>query len=99
MPAQLKRINESIMSNKRLKPIDFKKPEAISTLIEDTINQIRFADEDVVMDLKKANTIAVLTGKLIQYKKILMSEQGDAKSPMPTFEVKLTSNDGGDKAP
>ena len=54
---------------KLLPHISLKENEAINTLIEDTINRIRYVDDEGQMDIRTANTIANLASKLIDFHK------------------------------
>ena len=54
-----------------IKEIDLTTPEKILELISDTINRVRKVDKNGCLDVKTANCIAILSGKLMEAQKLV----------------------------
>ncbi|HBG81253.1 TPA: hypothetical protein DDW69_00235 [candidate division CPR2 bacterium] len=54
-----------------LDPLDLSSPELVFTLLTDTINRVRQVDENGCMDVKIANCLAILAGKMLEAKKVI----------------------------
>lgn len=64
----------------QLDPMPVEDADGAIYLLEDTINRIRIARADGTMDLKTANSIGFLTGKLLECRKNALFEESILKT-------------------
>lgn len=56
-------------------PLDLSTPKTLLPLLADTINRVRKVEPDGSLDVKRANSIAILASKMIEAQKMLILEE------------------------
>jgi hypothetical protein len=56
-------------------PLDLTTPKALLPLLADTINRVRKVDSDGSIDVKRANSIAILASKMIEAQKLILLDE------------------------